>query len=109
MTHTATNEGLFSRMELLKTLPNDAVRQIMWKYSERFDIQMLVQNTRNVARGPVARLVANGGRSSHEWTKEKDELLKMFDEAGITVAALDPENGGFIEGPTNLAFALMAA
>ncbi|NLD60974.1 acyl-CoA/acyl-ACP dehydrogenase [Candidatus Sumerlaeota bacterium] len=96
-------------MELLKTLPNDAVRQIMWKYSERFDIQMLVQNTRNVARGPVARLVANGGRSSHEWTKEKDELLKMFDEAGITVAALDPENGGFIEGPKNLAFALMAA
>ena len=35
-------------------------------------------------------------------------LLKAFDEAGITAVFLDPEYGGFIEGPKNLALALVA-
>ncbi len=95
-------------METLKTLPGDAVRQIMWHFADRYDIQMLVQNARACARGPIAKLVAGGGRNTHEWTKEKDDLLAEYDTAGISVAALDPENGGFIEGPKNLALALMA-
>ena len=94
--------------ESLRTLPGDAVRQVMWRFSERFDIQMLVQSTRSVARGPVARLVAEGGRNTHEWTPEKHALLKHFDEAGITGAFLNPEYGGLIEGPKNLVFALIA-
>jgi alkylation response protein AidB-like acyl-CoA dehydrogenase len=61
-----------------------------------------------VARGPVARLVAQGGRNSHEWTPEKASLLAAFDESGITAAFLDPEHGGFIEGPKNLALSLIA-
>jgi alkylation response protein AidB-like acyl-CoA dehydrogenase len=92
----------------LTTLPGDDVRQIMWRFSDRFDLQMVVQSTRAVARGPVARLVANGGRNSHEWTPEKNELLKIYDEAGITSVAIEPEDGGYLPGPKNVALALVA-
>ena len=92
----------------LHTLPGDDVRQIMWRFSDRFDLQMLIQSARRVARGPVARMVAEGGRNSHEWTTGKAELLNVFDEAGISSVFLDPEQGGFIAGPKNLAMALLA-
>lgn len=95
-------------METLKTLPGDEVHQIMWRMADRYDLQMLVQSARSVARGPVAQLVANGARNSHEWTEEKASLLKAFDEAGLTTAFMDPEHGGFIQGPKNLALALIA-
>src|SRR5512140_221933 len=93
---------------VLQTLPGDDVRQILWRFSDRYDLAMLIQSTRSVARGPVARLVAQGGRNSHEWTPEKASLLKAFDEGGITAVFLDPQHGGFIEGPKNLALALVA-
>ena len=80
----------------------------MWRFADRYELQMLVQSARGVARGPVARLVAAGGRNSHEWTPEKASLLPHFDESGITAAFLDPEQGGFIAGPKNLALALIA-
>ncbi|MGD0815188.1 MAG: acyl-CoA dehydrogenase [Verrucomicrobiota bacterium] len=92
----------------LTTLPSDDLRQIMWRFADRYDLHMLVQGTRGVARGPVARLVAAGGRNSHDWTPEKASLLPHFDESGITAAFLDPEQGGFIAGPKNLALALIA-
>ncbi len=92
----------------LQTLPGDDVRQIMWRFGERYDLAMLVQAARTVARGPVARLVAEGGRNSHDWTAAKATLLPVFDESGITAAFLDAEHGGFIEGPKNLALALIA-
>jgi len=92
----------------LSTLPGDDVRQIMWRYADRYDLQMVVQSARAVARGPVARLVAEGGRNSHEWTEQKARLLAAYDEAGITSAFVDPEYGGYIEGPKNLLLALMA-
>ena len=41
--------------QLMSTLPGDDVRQIMWRYSDRYDLQMVVQSTRDVARGVVAR------------------------------------------------------
>jgi alkylation response protein AidB-like acyl-CoA dehydrogenase len=94
--------------ETLKTLPGDDVRQIMWRFSDRYDLQMLVQSARSVARGIVARLVAEGARNSHEWTAGKNQLLKAFDEAGITTCFMDPHQGGFIEGPKNVALALVA-
>jgi alkylation response protein AidB-like acyl-CoA dehydrogenase len=80
----------------------------MWRFADRYELHMLVQGARGVARGPVARLVANGGRNSHDWTPEKASLLPYFDESGITAAFLDPEYGGFIPGPKNLALALIA-
>jgi alkylation response protein AidB-like acyl-CoA dehydrogenase len=92
----------------LTTLPSDDVRQIMWRFVGRYELQMLVQGTRGVARGPVARLVAEGGRNSHEWTAAKASLLPHFDESGITAAFLDPDQGGFIAGPKNMALALIA-
>ena len=94
--------------ETLKTLPSDDVRQIMWRYQDRYDLQMLIQSSRSVARGVVARLVAAGARNSHVWTPEKAGLLRAFDEAGITTCFMDPEQGGFITGPKNLALALVA-
>src|SRR3974390_344103 len=92
----------------LQTLPGDDLRQILWRFADRYDLAMLAQSARTVARGPVARLVAEGGRNSHEWTPAKAQLLSAFDESGITAAFLEPQYGGFIEGPKNLALALVA-
>src|ERR1019366_6238790 len=94
--------------ETLRTLPGDDVRQILWRFADRYDLHMLVQSTRAVARGPVARLVAAGARNTHEWTPEKAALLTHFDEAGITSVFMDPHQGGFIERPKNLALAMVA-
>jgi alkylation response protein AidB-like acyl-CoA dehydrogenase len=95
-------------METLRTLPGDDVRQIMWRFADRFDLQMIIQSTRAVARGPVARLVAEGGRNSHEWTEGKNKLFKAYDDGGITGVFLEPEFGGIVDGPKNLALALVA-
>lgn len=92
----------------LQTLPGDDVRQWMWRFADRYELHLLVQAARGVARGPVARLVAAGGRNSHDWTAAKAALLQHFDESGLTAAALDPELGGYIPGPKNFALALAA-
>src|SRR5689334_8512705 len=94
--------------DYLQALPGDDVRQILWRFADRYDLQMLVQSVRAVARGPVARLVAQGARNTHEWTPEKQELLRAYDESGITGVFMDPAQGGFIEGPKNLPLALVA-
>jgi alkylation response protein AidB-like acyl-CoA dehydrogenase len=90
------------------TLPGDGIRQIQWRFADRFDLQMLVQSARAVARGPVARMVAAGERNTHEWTPAKAAMMEEFDRAGITSAFMEPSEGGFIEGPKNLALALAA-
>jgi len=92
----------------MKMLPGDEIRQIMWRYADRFDVQMAVMGARSVARGLIARLVANGERNTHEWTAAKHEMYKAFDDCGVTAAGLDMEFGGVIEGPRNLALALLA-
>jgi len=94
--------------EMLRTLPGDDVRHVMWRLSDRYDLQMLVQSVRQVARGPVARMVAQGARNSHDWTEQKNELLKHYDECGVTGVFMEPHQGGFLEGPKNLAMALAA-
>lgn len=94
--------------QTMKMLPGDEIRQIMWRYAERYDIQMAVMGARSVARGLVARLVANGERNTHEWNENKNRLYQAFDESGITAAGLDMEYGGIIEGPRNLALSLLA-
>lgn len=103
----ATTAASTSR-ETLKTLPGDEVRQIMWRFQDRYDIQMLVQSARSVARSLVAQLVAQGARNTHDWTPEKNQLLKAYDDAGITTCFMEPHQGGFIEGPKNLVFSLVA-
>ncbi|HYS79324.1 MAG TPA: acyl-CoA dehydrogenase family protein [Anaeromyxobacteraceae bacterium] len=94
--------------ETLRTLPGDDVRHVMWRFSDRYDLQMLVQSVRQVARGPVARMVADGARNSHDWTEQKNALLEHYDAAGVTGVFMDPHQGGFLEGPKNLAMALVA-
>ncbi|WP_243363310.1 acyl-CoA dehydrogenase family protein [Fundidesulfovibrio terrae] len=95
-------------METLRTLPGDDVRQIMWRFADRYDVQMAVQSARSLARTLVARLVAEGARHTHEWTDHKAQLLEAFDTSGLTALFMDPHQGGFIEGPKNLALALVA-
>jgi len=90
------------------TLPGDPVRQMQWRFADRYDLQMLVQSARGVARGTVAHMVAAGERNSHEWTPAKNAMMEAFDRAGITAAFMEPEEGGFITGPKNLALALAA-
>ena len=85
--------------ETLRTLPGDDVRQILWRMSDRYDLQMLVQSVRQVARGPVARMVAEGARNTHDWTEKKNALLGYYDECGVTGVFMEPHQGGFIEGP----------
>jgi alkylation response protein AidB-like acyl-CoA dehydrogenase len=92
----------------MHTPPTDQVRAIQWRFADRFDLQMLVQSARGVARGTVARLVAAGERNTHEWTPLKDEMMDAFDRAGLTAVFMEPEEGGFIAGPKNLALALSA-
>ncbi|HMA99896.1 MAG TPA: acyl-CoA dehydrogenase family protein [Spirochaetota bacterium] len=92
----------------IKTLPGDDLRQIMWRYSDRYDLQMIIQSTRPVARGPVAQAVANGQRNTHEWTREKQDLFQHFDTAGITSAFMNTEEGGFTDGPKNFILAMIA-
>jgi alkylation response protein AidB-like acyl-CoA dehydrogenase len=84
------------------TLPGDPLRQIQWRFADRYDLQMLVQSARTVARGTVAHMVAAGERNSHEWTPAKHEMMEAFDRAGITAAFMEPEEGGFIAGPRTL-------
>ena len=103
-----TTAAIDPKTEYLRALPGDDVRQILWRFADRYDLQMLVQSVRAVARGPVARLVAAGARNTHDWTPEKSSLLQSFDESGITGVFMDPSDGGFIEGPKNLALALVA-
>ncbi|NDV19569.1 acyl-CoA dehydrogenase [Pseudodesulfovibrio sp. JC047] len=95
-------------MYTLRTLPGDDVRQIMWRFAERFDLQMSVQSARSIARSTVAKLVAEGARNTHEWTDQKNDLLTAFDQSGLTALFMDPHQGGFIEGPKNFALALVA-
>src|SRR5579871_4349498 len=90
------------------TLPTDAIRQLQWRFADRFDLQMLVQSARGVARGTVARLVAEGQRNTHEWTPAKEEMMEAFDRAGLSAVFMDPEQGGLFAGPKNLVLALTA-
>lgn len=92
----------------MRTLPSDGVRAVQWRFADRFDLQMLVQSARGVARGTVARLVAAGERNTHEWTRGKAEMMEAFDQAGLTAVYMEPEEGGFIAGPKNLALSLAA-
>ena len=92
----------------MKLLPGDEVRQIMWRFEDRYDIQMAVAGARQVARSTVAKLVADGQRATHDWTPGKNAMFEAFDAAGVTAAALDADCGGIIDGPKNLALSLLS-
>ncbi len=60
--------------ETLRTLPSDAVRQIQWRFADRYDLQMLVQSVAGGGAWTGGALVAAGGRNSHEWTAAKERV-----------------------------------
>ncbi len=93
---------------MLPALPGDDVRSIMWRLTDRDDLWTMVRRARGVARGLVARLVAAGQRDTCEWTVEKSRLLEALDAAGLSAIFVDPEYGGPIDGPKNIATALAA-
>jgi alkylation response protein AidB-like acyl-CoA dehydrogenase len=93
---------------MLRRLPDDDVRAVQWRFTDREDLRRIAQASRAVARGPVARLVARGARHSDAWTPDKAGLVKAFDAAGLSVLAADGEYGGRIDGPKNLGIALAA-
>ncbi len=92
----------------LRTLPGDFARQIMWRFGDRRSAQLrkLVRTVRALARHRVAGILRQGARSTHEWSDQKTSLLAAFDEFGIWNVLLDPQEGGFVEGPKNFALAL---
>src|SRR3954470_20956286 len=100
--------AILPETEPMLTLPADVIRQIQWRFADRFDLHMLVQSARGVARGTVARLVAEGQRNTHAWTPAKEEMMEAFDRAGLSAIFMEPEEGGFIAGPKNLALSLAA-
>ncbi len=70
-------------------LPDDATRQVLWRFGDRPELLALVQAARRVARGPVARLVQQGDRVIQTWTPGKQALLDEFDRAGLSSVNLD--------------------
>lgn len=92
----------------LGRLPGDEVRRILWRFDDRPALQQVVARVRGAARGPVARVVADGARNDAEWSGRKAALLDVLDEAGVHQALLDPEHGGAFAGSKNLAAALVA-
>lgn len=80
------------------TLPTDAVRQIQWRFAARFDLQMLVQSARGVARGPVGAWSPRARAITHEWTPAKEQMMEAFDRVGISAIFMEPEEGGSSPG-----------
>ena len=73
--------------DVLRTLPGDDVRQIMWRFADRYDLQMLVQSV--ASGGPRTGGPAGGrGRTQHPRMDRprRPSSLKAFDESGITGA-----------------------
>lgn len=93
---------------MLSTLPTDVVRQVMWRFADRADLQQLVASARQVARQTVAQLVAHGGRETQDWTADKQGMLEAFDQAGITGRFADGGDGTPAAGAANLTAALAA-
>ena len=93
---------------MMKMLPGDEVRQVMWNFADRYDIQMAIAGARQVARSYVAQLVANNERATHDWTAAKAGLFDQFDACGVTAAGLNAAYGGLFEGPRNLALTLLS-
>ena len=106
MTMTTAPTRSAGEVPLLPTLPSDEIRQVMWRWRDRDDLWQLVRATRGVARGLVARLVAQGQRDTYQWTPEKHRLLDALDAAGVSSVLVDPQYGGTGRGSKNLALAL---
>jgi len=64
-----------------------------WRFADRFDLQMLVQSARSVARGTVARLVAAASATPTSGPRPKQKCLKPSIERSDR-CFMEPEEGG---------------
>jgi alkylation response protein AidB-like acyl-CoA dehydrogenase len=62
----------------------DEVHWKLWRIADRPELRPLIQSTRQIAREIISPLLAEGIRSTHEWTSEKAKILSALDEAGLT-------------------------
>ena len=80
----------------------------MWRYADRKELSRLVQTTRQVARGVVARLVTEGGAEQSRVECGQGAAVGGVGTAGVTSIVADPDHGGFARGSRHLAMALAA-
>ena len=77
--------------DLLRTLPGDDVRQIMWRFADRYDLQMLVQAVRQVARVDGSVVTVDLAETGIEGAN-KFIAYDLFPEAAYTVVVTrDPK------------------
>jgi hypothetical protein len=94
--------------DALRTLPTDEIRQIMWRLSDRFDAADAGPGgaRRRAGSGRAARgrrrSAPTSGRGGKAGAARRLRPLRAHRRV------LDPEHGGFIDGPKNLALALVA-
>ena len=73
MADMANQEG----KALLQTLPGDDVRQIMWRFADRFDLHMLVQSTRGTLNLYLAGADKLGRSGYDEVLRFKGRLARV--------------------------------
>ena len=95
--------ALKTHPETLQTLPGDDVRQLM---------RALRGTAHPADAGFNRRAASRAARSRGSWRRvggtntsgpSARTSLAHYDASGITAAFMDPEEGGFISGPKNLA------
>ncbi len=69
---------LSDKRATLTALPSDEIRGVMWRFADRDELQRLVQATRRVARGPVARLVVEGAGIRRSGVRAKPSCCRSW-------------------------------
>jgi hypothetical protein len=84
----------------LAGLPGDRARQILWRFEDRPAIQRVLASQREVARGPIARWAASGGR----WAQAAGTWRAALDEFALRTVT----HGPLADGGEHLDAALTA-
>ena len=95
------------KLDTLRALPGDDVRQILWRFTDRYDLQMLVQSARAVARGPVARL--ENWQCCLKYHVRSDIAALLAISTGLHFYAAHPRTFAFSRGQISFAMMLRSA
>ena len=99
------------RSETLRTLPDDNVRQILWRFADRYDdLQMGGElSPGEVARGPVWRAWSPAGSvAPMSGPSKSPRCLRPSTSPASPPCSWIPRKSGYLAGPKNLALALTA-
>jgi hypothetical protein len=89
-------------------LPGDDVRQIMWRFADRYELHMLVQARAAWRAGRSPGWSPPAAQFARVDARKRPACSSTSTRAASPPRFLDPEQGGFIAGPKNLALALIA-